>query len=379
MSPEPRDHVAREQRQPEAELRKRFADRRRLHIAAPAEQHGDPGHDRADDHRGQAARHAERQAHVRHPADQDDRERHERDPGHLPHLEARPHRDERDRDARERAEHGRPRRVLANGRADERAEQHDHADDERPGQTRLPGQDRIVGLQVDRQHDEEHDDEHVRHARAVGHRRDAATPLGLGEAPGEESVVEIAERERDAERRQNAAVDDVLGHVHHAERQACEHDDIEQDVGEQPEEAVPVARHPQARPIVHCQRLLHSAPSDPSCVHRHRSRRNDAPRSDLLASPMPWLQSSSSLKNIASKPAPRACSRASENGHSVRPVSSTMPLPCPAQEDADNVPATVPTTSPADMALVSNPGFERAWSQNCIRRSPGAAANTTPS
>ena len=46
----------------------------------------------------------------------------------------------------------------------------------RPG---LPGQDRVVGLQVDRQHDHEDDDEHVRHARPVGHRRHVAAALLL--------------------------------------------------------------------------------------------------------------------------------------------------------------------------------------------------------
>ena len=100
-------------------------------------------------------------------------------------------------------------------------------------------------LQVDRQHDQEDDDEHVRHARAVGHRGDVAAPLGLGEAPGEVGVVEVADRQRDAERRQDAPEHDVLGQLDHAERQPGQHDDVEQDVGEQPEERVPVARHPE--------------------------------------------------------------------------------------------------------------------------------------
>ena len=166
----------------------------------------------------------------------------------------------------------------------------------------------------------------------------------LGEAPGKESVVEIAERQRDAERRQDPAVDNVLGHVDDAERQAREHDDIEQDVGEQPKEAVPVARHPQARPIVQCQCLLHSTPSDPSCIHDHRSRRNDAPKADFLASPMPSFHNSSSPKNIGAKQPPELALELVRDGYSARPASSTIRLPCPAQEDADNVPATVPTT-----------------------------------
>ena len=49
----------------------------------------------------------------------------------------------------------------------------------RPG---VPRDDRVLRLQVHRQHDQEHDDEHVRHARAVRHRGDVAAALLLARA-----------------------------------------------------------------------------------------------------------------------------------------------------------------------------------------------------
>ena len=103
---------------------------------------------------------------------------------------------------------------------------------------------RVLRLQVHRQHDHEHDDEHVRHARAVRHRRDVGAALPLRELVGEVRVVEVADRQRDAERRQDAAEHDVGRQLDHAQAQAREHDHVEHDVGEQPEEAVPVARDP---------------------------------------------------------------------------------------------------------------------------------------
>ena len=57
----------------------------------------------------------------------------------------RPHRDEAQRDAGQRAKQRRTRRDLADERPDEGTDQHDHADDERPGQTGLPRPHRVAG------------------------------------------------------------------------------------------------------------------------------------------------------------------------------------------------------------------------------------------
>ena len=106
--------------------------------------------------------------------------------------------------------------------------------------------DRILGLQIDGKHDDEDDDEHVRHAGAVRHRRHVAAVLGLGQPVGEIGVVEIADRQSDAERRQNSAEDNVAWQFDHAETKAGQNDDVEHDIGEESEKAVPVAGHPPA-------------------------------------------------------------------------------------------------------------------------------------
>ena len=123
--------------------------------------------------------------------------------------------------------------------------QHDDADDEAPREPGVPRDDRVLGLEVHRQHDQEHDDEHVRHARAVRHRGDVAAALLLAELPREVRVEQVAERQRDAERRQDAAEHRVRGQLHDAEAEPGQHDHVEQHVGEEAEEAVPVARHPE--------------------------------------------------------------------------------------------------------------------------------------
>ena len=61
-----------------------------------------------------------------------------------------------------------------------------------------------------RQHDQEHHDEHVRHARAIRHRRHVIAALTLREPEGEVGVVQVPERQRDAERRQDPAEHDVV-------------------------------------------------------------------------------------------------------------------------------------------------------------------------
>src|SRR6185437_10515680 len=76
-------------------------------------------------------------------------------------------------------------------------------------------------------------------------RAHVAAPFFLGEPPGEIGVIEIADRQRDAERRQDAAEHDVARHADHAETQPCQHDDVEHHIGEKAEKPVPVPRHPQ--------------------------------------------------------------------------------------------------------------------------------------
>ena len=201
--------------------------------------------DRADDHRDEPARHAARQPDVRGPRDQHDREAHEADPRHFPHLERRTHRDERDRDAGERAEHRRARRQRAHRGPTKAPSSTMTPMMKHQASPAMPGEHRVLGLQVHRQHDQEHDDEHVRHAGAVRHRRDVAAAFGLAELPREVRIEQVAERQRDAERRQDAAEHRVGGQLDDAEAEAGQDDDVEQDVGEQAEEAVPVARHPE--------------------------------------------------------------------------------------------------------------------------------------
>src|ERR1700730_828560 len=90
----------------------------------------------------------------------------------------------------------------------------------------------------------------MRHARPVRHRGHGAAALGLGEPPGEIGIGQIDDRQGDAERRQDPAEDNVLGQLDDAEAEAGDHDDVEQYVGEQAEEPIPIPRHPPSRPGV---------------------------------------------------------------------------------------------------------------------------------
>jgi hypothetical protein len=83
----------------------------------------------------------------------------------------------------------------------------------------------------------------------VRHGRDIVATLVLGEPPGEIGVVEIAEWQRDPKRRQDTAVDDVGRQVDDMQAQPGQHDDVEDDVGEQTEETVPIAGNPPARGV----------------------------------------------------------------------------------------------------------------------------------
>ena len=100
-------------------------------------------------------------------------------------------------------------------------------------------------LEIGGQHDHEDDDEHVRHARPVGQGGDVACGPPAGELTGEVAVEQVAERQRDAQRGQDAPEHHVRRQVHDAEAEAGQHDHVQQHVGEQSEESVPVARTPK--------------------------------------------------------------------------------------------------------------------------------------
>ena len=252
---ESRPDIGREDRNVQAEMSERFAHGGGLHVVAPSGERHRPADHGADDHGGESAGEPARESDIPRPRDQHDREAHEPDPRRLPHLERRAHRDERDRDSRQRSQHRRARRHRADHRTDERAGQHDDADDEAPGEAGVPRDDRVLRLQVRRQHDQEHDDEHVRHARAVRHRGHVAAALFLRELIREIRVEQVAERQRDAQRGQDAAEHRVGRQLDDPEAEAGQHDHVQQHVGEQPEESVPVARHPQANIAVGRRRI----------------------------------------------------------------------------------------------------------------------------
>ena len=110
--------------------------------------------------------------HAAEPAHHDDGEADDADHRRHVHFQRRPHRDEGDGDAGERAEQGRARRDLADIGRDEAADHQDEALEEHPDETGRPALERVAGLQRDRQHDHEGDDEHVRHADARRQRAD---------------------------------------------------------------------------------------------------------------------------------------------------------------------------------------------------------------
>ena len=84
---------------------------------AEAEEVRPPGDDRADGDGDQAARHALIVAHAAEPVGQDHREADDADQRRIEHQQARPHRDEGDRDAGERAEQRGARGDAADDRA----------------------------------------------------------------------------------------------------------------------------------------------------------------------------------------------------------------------------------------------------------------------
>ena len=100
-------------------------------------------------------------------------------------------------------------------------------------------------------------------------------PSFLRQLVGEVRVVQVADRQRDAERRQDPPEDDVVGQLDHAEAQPREHDHVEDDVREQPEEAVPVPGHPP--PYRRCA-VRHGSPLGDCCRYALPSACQKPPR-----------------------------------------------------------------------------------------------------
>ena len=128
----------------------------------------------------------------------------------------------------------------------------------------------IAGLERDRQHDHEGDDEHVRHADARRQRADVGAAGLLRQPIGEPGVVERREAHHQAERRQDAAEHERVRHLQHEAQQPGQHQHVDQDVGAEAEEGVPVARRPQCRFEV-----------DVAAVRRARAHR-DAPAAAVV-------------------------------------------------------------------------------------------------
>ena len=169
---------------------------------------------------------------------QTDRRRHE-------HFERRTHRDEGDRNAGERAKQRRARRDFPDVGRDKAADHQHEALEEHPDQARRPALDRIAGLDRDRQHDHEGDDEHVRNADARRQRADIGAAGLEREAIGEPGVIESGQAHHQAERRQDAAEHQRVRHLQNEAQQAGQHQHVDQNVGAETEEGVPVCRGPK--------------------------------------------------------------------------------------------------------------------------------------
>ncbi|WP_234443281.1 hypothetical protein [Streptomyces cellulosae] len=228
-----------EARESEGDVVRRRRDRGAVHRSAGPADRG------AHQERGEPDRDVSGQLQIGHETDQEQQEDRQGDPQVVPHLAGGPHGDEGDGDAGEGAEQGGSGRVPAYVRADEGPDEDDDPDDEGPGDTGLPRQQRILGLEVDRQHDDEHDDEHVRHARPVGHRGDVLPPLPPCESAAEVGVVDVARDEGYAQRRQDGVEDVVAWNLEDAQAQPGQRQHVDQDVDGQSEERVGVAPYPQ--------------------------------------------------------------------------------------------------------------------------------------
>ena len=87
-----------------------------------------------------------------------------------------------------------------------------------------------------------------------GSAQTSVRPVLLRQVPGEERVVSGAEEQHQPERRQDAAEHQRVRHFQHEAQQAGQHQHVDQDVGAEAEQGVPVAGHPELWPDC---RLLH--------------------------------------------------------------------------------------------------------------------------
>ena len=102
----------------------------------------------------------------------------------------------------------------------------------------------IAGLQRDRQHDHKGDDEHVRHADARRQRADIVASGLLGEPIGQPRIVERGQTEHQPGGGQDASEDDVVRHLQHEAQESRQREQVDEDVGSEAEEGVPVSGHP---------------------------------------------------------------------------------------------------------------------------------------
>ena len=110
----------------------------------------------------------------------------------------------------------------------------------------LPALDRIAGRDRDRQHDHEHDDEHVRHADARRQRADVGAAGLLREPVGEPRVVHRATGTSSARPPGRMRPNTRSSGIFSTKRsRPGQHQQVDEDVGAEAEERVPVARRPQ--------------------------------------------------------------------------------------------------------------------------------------
>jgi hypothetical protein len=75
----------------------------------------------------------------------------------------------------------------------------------------------------------------VRDARPVRHRRYVIAAFVFGEPPSEVGVLQIAQRQCDAESGKDPAVDNIRRQVDDMQTKSGQHNDVQNDIGEQTE------------------------------------------------------------------------------------------------------------------------------------------------
>jgi hypothetical protein len=151
--------------------------------------------------------------------------------------------------------------------------------------------------EIGRQHDDEDDQEHVRHARAVRHGRHVPAPGALGKFVGKVGVEQVAERQGDAERRQDMAEYGGGRELHHAQAQTRQHDDVQHDIGKETEKGVPVAWNPPGwakdrraghRSVSCCVYALHALESASSSADDGATQPKMPPWAFIIARAASW-------------------------------------------------------------------------------------------